>query len=87
MIWSMQQAVLRPEEERLPDFLALAVVSPDGTARYTDGTEANLGDRDYVIKAFEGEKAISDLIVSRVTGGIVVMYAVPIKSGDQVRGS
>lgn len=86
MIWSMQQAVLRPEEERLPDFLALAVVSPDGTARYTSGTEANLGDRDYVIKAFEGEKAISDLIVSRVTGGIVVMYAVPIKSGDQVRG-
>lgn len=69
------------------EFLAMAVVAPDGTAYYHDGTTAQLGDRDYVKKAMAGEANISDPIVSRVTNQVVIMYAVPIKKGEQVVGA
>ncbi|HHY14796.1 MAG TPA: methyl-accepting chemotaxis protein [Firmicutes bacterium] len=86
MDWEQQAAVLQEEEERLPQFLALAVVTPDGTARYTDETTANLGDREYIIGAFLGKSGVSDLIVSRVTDSVVFMHAVPIKEHDEVIG-
>lgn len=85
MDWELQQLVLEHEREAL-GFLALAVVYPDGTAYYSDGTTAELGDRDYVKRAFNGEVNISDIIISRVTNQAVVMYAAPIKSGSQVVG-
>ncbi|MDF2613697.1 MAG: methyl-accepting chemotaxis sensory transducer [Clostridia bacterium] len=67
-------------------FLALAVVYPDGTAYYNDGTSKALGDRDYVKKAFSGEASTSDLIISSVTNELVLMYAVPIEKDGQVVG-
>ena len=86
MEWQAQQAVLQSEIQRLPQFLELGIVSRDGTARYRDGSTASLGDRDYVISAFNGENAVSNLIVSRVTNSVVLMYAVPIKNNGQVVG-
>ncbi len=85
MNWDEQQAIL---QEQLPTttFLVLGVVSPDGKARYTDGSESDLGDRDYIKKAFAGEANISDVLISRVTNEPVIMVAVPIKNGDQVVG-
>lgn len=68
------------------DMLDLAIVQPDGTAHYTDGSESQLGDRDYVIKAFQGQPSISDVLISRVTNEPVIMAAVPIKENDQVVG-
>lgn len=67
-------------------YLALAAVYPDGKAYYDDGTVADLSDRDYVKKAFQGEANLSDVIISKVTGQPVVMFAVPIKKDDQVVG-
>ena len=46
----MQRVVLAERMEDLQDYLALAVVSPAGTAYYYDGTTAELGDREYVQK-------------------------------------
>ncbi len=85
MDWEEQQAILL---EQLPttDFLVLGVVFPDGKARYSDGSESDLGDREYVKKAFAGEANISDVLISRVTNEPVTMVAVPIKSGTQVVG-
>ena len=67
-------------------FLALAVVHPNGTAYYEDGTTADLGDRDYVQRAFDGESNVSNLIISRVTNEPVLMYAVPIENNGRVIG-
>ena len=87
MNWLGQRNALRAEEERLTQFLALGVVDKEGVARYTDGTTADLGDRDYVMRAFSGELAVSELLISRVTGGLVLMYAVPITDyQDQIAG-
>jgi methyl-accepting chemotaxis protein len=61
-------------------FLDIAVVSRDGTAHYfKDRTTASLGDRDYVIQAFNNQPNVSEtLVISRVTGQPVLMFAVPI---------
>ncbi|SMB87834.1 methyl-accepting chemotaxis sensory transducer with Cache sensor [Desulfonispora thiosulfatigenes DSM 11270] len=80
MNWQDQQPLLQEELERLKSrgYLGMGVVYPDGTTLYSDGSEANLGDRDYVIKAFKGEGNVSDIIISRVTNSAVLMYAAPI---------
>ncbi len=85
MDWAQQQPALQRVLDRT-SFLDLAVVSPDGTARYAKGDISNLGDREYVKKAFEGTANVSDLLVSRVTNSIVLMYASPIVRDNQVVG-
>jgi len=86
MIWALQRHVLEFEVQRLDQYLAMGVVNPRGDARYTDGTTANLADRDHVIRAFQGESVVSVPLVSRVDGSLVLMYAVPIWGEDEVVG-
>ncbi len=86
MNWDIQQPILQKQIKNT-NFLGIAVVQPDGTAHYSDGTISQLADRDYVNKALNGENNVSDLIVSRVTNSIVVMYAVPIERDGKVVGA
>ncbi len=86
MDWEIQQPILKDQIERT-NFLELGVVDLDGLARYSDGTTAQLGDRDYVIKALRGETNVSDLIFSRVTNDIVLMYATPIEMDGKIVGA
>ncbi len=85
MDWEEQQEILA-EQLSITDYLDLGIVFPDGTARYSDGSESQLGDRDYVIKAFSGEPNISDVIISRVTGEPVMMVSVPIRRDGEIVG-
>lgn len=86
MDWEVQRGVLQSYLEST-GFLDIGVVGLDGIAKYTDGTTAELGDRDYVKTALAGEATVSDMIISRVTGEPVIMYASPIKSGGRVIGA
>ncbi|WP_158068842.1 methyl-accepting chemotaxis protein [Domibacillus epiphyticus] len=86
MDWKVQKLALQQDFERL-DYLAFAVVTPDGKARYLDESTLELGDRDYVKRAFEGESNVSDVIISRATNLPVVMITSPIKDGDKVIGA
>ena len=86
MDWKVQQESLAPDIERL-GYLDLGVVLPDGTAQYVkSGETANLADRDYIKKAFEGQTNVSNVLISKVTGNPVVMYATPIKKDDKIVG-
>ncbi|WP_028575798.1 methyl-accepting chemotaxis protein [Desulfonatronovibrio hydrogenovorans] len=85
MDWNQQLPVLTEELERL-DYLGIGVVTPDGEARYSDGSTASLGDRNYVQRAFQGRTNMSDVIISRVTNEPVIMLASPIKSGNRTVG-
>lgn len=86
MDWDRQKMSLQKDVERL-EFLDMAVVKPDGTARYVlSGETSQLGDREYIKKAFEGKANISDVLISKVTNGPVVMYAVPIEANGRVTG-
>ncbi|WP_069998625.1 methyl-accepting chemotaxis protein [Cellulosilyticum sp. I15G10I2] len=83
MNWEIQRAELEKQVERT-DFLALAVVHPDGMAYYNDGSTKDLGDREYVKKALAGEVNTSELIISGVTNELVLMYAAPIQKQGKV---
>lgn len=86
MDWSKQQPVIQRQVEGTK-FLDIAIVGLDGTAHYSNGDTSQLGDREYIKKALNGETNISDLIVSRVTNNIVLMYAAPIKRDGKVVGA
>ncbi len=86
MDWQVQQPIL---QRQLPNtnFLDLGVVQLDGSVSYSDGSTNQLGDRDYVQKALKGETNVSDLIISRVTNSLVIMYATPIVNEGKVVGA
>ncbi|HBN95995.1 MAG TPA: methyl-accepting chemotaxis protein, partial [Firmicutes bacterium] len=86
MDWALQRPILQSELERLGLYLAIGVVDPNGFAQYTDGSIANLGDRDHIIKALQGRSVVSDLLISRVDNSLVLMYAVPIKEKGRIVG-
>ena len=60
------------------DYLAFGIIDENGISHYSDGTTADLSDREYVIDAFNGETAMSDILISRVTNEPVLMIATPI---------
>lgn len=80
-----QFTYLNERIENSEDVLAFGIVDESGTSHYSDGTTADLSDRDYIMKAFNGETAMSDIIISRVTGEPVIMVATPInaESGEK----
>lgn len=84
MDWDIQQPALRNYVQKT-DFLDLAIIEPNGTATYSEGNTANLADREYFKKAINGESNISDVIVSKVTGDVVLMYATPIEKNGSVQ--
>ncbi|MCL2472667.1 MAG: methyl-accepting chemotaxis protein, partial [Treponema sp.] len=74
---------LEPDVSRI-DCMDLGLVFPDGTAHYvSDNSTANLSDRDYVKKAFSGKDTLSDVILSRVTNKLVLMFASPVLKSDE----
>jgi methyl-accepting chemotaxis protein len=86
MDWSKQLPIMK-EQLGFTEFIDIAIVRPDGIATYTDESESELGDRDYVIKALEGNANISDVLISRVTGEPVIMVAVPVLKDGKVVGA
>jgi methyl-accepting chemotaxis protein len=86
MDWSTQRGSLTVDVERL-GYLDMAVVTPDGKANYViSGESADLSDREYIKKAFDGQANISGVLISKVTGEPVLMEAAPITSGSAVVG-
>ncbi|SMP42963.1 methyl-accepting chemotaxis protein [Anoxynatronum buryatiense] len=86
MDFELQQPILEHLVDEL-DVLSFAVVHPDGTTYTYDGVVINLGDRDYVQRAFNGESAMSDLTVARSTDELSLLYAVPINRQGRIVGA
>lgn len=81
MNWEKQEATLKSEVERL-GYLRLNIIDLTGNARSTDGNLADLSDREYFINAVSGKGSISDPILSRFDGKMVMAVAVPIRAED-----
>ncbi|MDR2051975.1 MAG: methyl-accepting chemotaxis protein [Treponema sp.] len=87
MIWETQRDSLISDIDRL-GYLDFGIVGPDGIAHYIkDESTSNLADRDYVIKALAGENAVSDVLISRVIGKPVLMFAAPIMVNGKAAGA
>lgn len=68
------------------EFKRMGIISPDGTARLTDGYIYDFSDRDYFIKALNGQATVSDMIIDKVDGGKIIVSAVPIISDGNIIG-
>jgi methyl-accepting chemotaxis protein len=67
--------------------VSLLVADIDGNAYRMDGATLQIGDRDYFSKALQGQNVVSDPMVSKATGKLVIIIAAPIKDErNQVSG-
>lgn len=84
---NVQKESLYLDVDRL-GYLDMAVVLPDGNAQYiVSGKVEQLGDKEYVQKALNGESNVSEVLISKVTGEPEIMYASPIKTNGVVVGA
>jgi methyl-accepting chemotaxis protein len=87
MDWEIQRDSLLPDIDN-HGYLDFAIVGLDGNAHYIkDDTVSNLADRDYIKDSLAGKSVISDVLISRVIGKPVVMFAVPILVDNKVVGA
>ena len=86
MDWEIQRENLTQDVKKL-DYLDIGIMLPNGTARNVlSNEEVEVGDRDYQQSALKGNPSISDVLISRTDNIPVVIYAVPIRSNNQVVG-
>ena len=75
-------------QQRLGKFDAIVFVSPDGAGITNMGTSATYGDRDYFKKVIASKKpVVSDPLVSKSTGKLAVVLAVPVMNNGQLTGA
>ncbi len=85
MDWNKQKEALE-KQTQLAGYLGMGIITNDGTARYPDGSTAQLGDRSYAQMALQGTANISNVIISRVTNSPVMIVAAPIRSNNSISG-
>ncbi len=79
-------AILSAEAKR-SGHLKMTFVDVKGNSTTTLGEKASFVDRDYFKKAISGKSSVSDPVVSKVDGHLVVVYCVPIKNNGNVVGA
>lgn len=80
-------ATLTETQKRLGSFDVLAFALPDGTAVNSLAAAVNYSDRDYLKKVLATKKpVISDPLVSKATGKLAVILAVPVTNSGQLTG-
>jgi len=83
--WKNKMPILLEEGKRIGS-TRLEIVDKNGDLMKEDGTIVNLKDRTYFRNALSGKSNISDPIVSKTDGGVVIVYAAPIKNNNEVVG-
>ena len=68
------------------DYDSIGYAAPDGSFINSLGLSGNVGDRAYFKKAMQGEGSVSDPVISKSTGHLVTVVAVPVKVNGQPAG-
>ncbi|MCS4472273.1 methyl-accepting chemotaxis protein [Clostridium botulinum] len=84
--WDKKKTIL-DEEIKLHGHIKMGIVGKDGQSIQTDGTTVNIKDRNYFKETMEGKRTISEPIISKVDGKVVIIYTVPIKNGNTIMGA
>ncbi len=73
--------------QRLGKFDAIVFISPDGAGINNTGTTAAYKERDYFKKVMATKKpVVSDPLVSKATGKLAIVVAVPVTNNGQLTG-
>lgn len=83
--WDNKKAILNVEVKR-SGHMKMGIADKNGNIIYTDGQAINIKDRDYFQKAFAGQNYVSDPILSKAENKMVIVFAVPIKNGNDIVG-
>ena len=78
--------ILRKEKSR-SGHIHMYVIDSTGQGTNTEGTVLNLSDREYFQKTLMGDSNISDPLVSREDGSVIIVYAVPITYNGRITGA
>ena len=79
------QGVLVEAHKRIGKFDAINYIFPDGSTVRSDGTNANVGDREYFQKVVQTKKPyVSEPLLSRATGKMAVILAVPVINDNRL---
>lgn len=82
--WENKTDILSKEIKRMGS-IRLEIVEKNGDIKKPDGSIVNVKERPYFINSMAGKSNVSDPIVSK-SGGVVVVYSVPIKNDDTIVG-
>lgn len=74
------------QEAKRAGHIRMGIADLNGKLTSTNGAVSNIKDRSYFTDALSGSPAVSDPIVSKVDGSVVMIFAVPIKNNGQVNG-
>ncbi|MEG0641561.1 MAG: methyl-accepting chemotaxis protein [Clostridium sp.] len=83
--WANKMPILLDEVKRSGS-IKMGIADINGNVQYSDGKSSNVKERPYFQKALSGEVNISDPLISKVDGSIVIVYAVPIKNNNDIIG-
>lgn len=81
MDWSKIPGILVVESLR-SGFLDVGVADLEGKLTFGNGIIVDISDQPYFAQALEGQSCISDPIISKVTGNLEIIQAVPIEQGE-----
>ena len=80
-------AIMAETQKRLGKFDVLVLISTDGTGVTSAGNTASYADREYFKKVMATQKpVVSEPLVSRATGKLAVVLAVPVSSQGRLTG-
>jgi len=83
--WEDKKEILNRELER-NGYISMLLVDKNGLAKTSLDKNIDIKDREYLQKALAGTRSVSNPIISRDDGSMIVAFAVPIKRDGQVVG-
>ena len=69
-----------------PAYESMVFATPSGVSHDSQGPIADVANRNYFKQAMQGRANVSDPVISRATGRMVVVVAVPVKAADKIIG-
>ena len=85
--WENKKLILLTELKRSGS-IKMGIADKNGDVKYSDGTISNIKERSAFKNAIlNGKNDVSEPVVSKANGSIVVAYAVPIKNNNKVVGA
>ncbi len=69
-----------------PAYESMVFATPSGISHDSQGPIADVANRNYFKQAMQGRANVSDPVISRATGHMVVVVAVPVKAADKIIG-
>ncbi|PNT90387.1 methyl-accepting chemotaxis protein [Clostridium thermosuccinogenes] len=74
-------------EVELEGYLRMGIADTNGMMKATNDTTTDISDRIHFTKPINGERAVSDPIISKQNGSIILSFGVPIKNDkDEIVG-